>query len=336
MKLKNALMCGALAVVMALTGCGENGSAKSDASAASDNSIAAPGGTNSDNGATAASSDNGGTSSEAAGGAESTASEKKYTVNSAKPAEISGFDGNVKEVSPKSGDLIATFEIEDYGTIKAVLFPEAAPVGVENFQKLCDAGYYDGLTIHRVVKDFMFQGGSANGDGTGGDAMVNGGKFSIETAQNARHFYGALCYANAGADYNSTQFYIVNTKSPQDIASAGAEEAQKSIDEAMDELNEIADNYDAAVIDAYLKDVQYDQNTIDFLRYASDEVKARYKEVGGYMYLDGNYTVFGQVYEGFDMIDAISAAEVTDNGGGELSKPVKDIVIKNVSVSTFD
>ena len=135
---------------------------------------------------------------------------KKYNVTSNKPADIAGFDGNVTEVAPKSGDLIATFEIEDYGTIKAVLFPQAAPVGVENFQKLCDSGYYEGLKIHRVVSGFMFQGGSLNGNGTGGDAMVNGGKFSIETAQNARHFYGALCYANAGADNNSTQFYIVN------------------------------------------------------------------------------------------------------------------------------
>lgn len=105
MRIKQTLMCGLLAAVTLLTGCG-----------------------------------------------------KKYDVESKKPTEIEGFAGNVTDVSPKSGDLVATFEIEDYGTIKAVLFPEAAPVGVENFQKLCEAGYYKGLTIHRVVKDFMFQG----------------------------------------------------------------------------------------------------------------------------------------------------------------------------------
>ena len=124
--------------------------------------------------------------------------------------------GNVGEVAPKSGDLIAEFEINGFGTIRAVLFPDAAPTGVENFRLLADAGFYDGLTIHRVVSDFMFQGGSLNGDGTGGDALVNGGSFGVETADNMRHFYGALCYANAMGT-NTTQFYIVNNKLPQEL-----------------------------------------------------------------------------------------------------------------------
>lgn len=261
---------------------------------------------------------------------------KKYEMKSKKPAEIENFDGNVKDVAPKSGDLIATFEIEEYGTIKAVLFPKAAPVGVENFQKLCDAGYYMGLKIHRVRKDFMLQGGSANGNGTGGEAMVNGGRFSIETAQNARHFYGALCYANAGAEYNTTQFFIINNKTPQDISNFDEKGTQLEIDNAMDYLNENADKASRDEIDRFLSDVQYSQNTLDFFKYASDDVKARYKEKGGYPYLDGNYTVFGQVYEGFDVIDKLSAVEVENNGSGEISKPVKDIIIKNVTVSTFE
>lgn len=312
MKIKNTLICGALAAVMLLGGCKENNTAST---ASGNNSAAAPGDLDSGS------------------GANSTAN---YTMESVKPKEIEGFEGNLKDVAPKSGDLIATFEIEGYGTIKAVLFPEAAPVGVENFQKLCDAGYYKGLNIHRVMSGFMFQGGSANGNGTGGDALVNGGKFSIETAQNARHFYGALCYANAGADNNSTQFYIINNKKSVDIDSYDADEVQKSVDEAMAYLNENAYQADQASIEAYLKNVQYTQNLVDFLKYASDEIKARYKEKGGYPSLDGNYTVFGQVYEGFDVIDTLSAAEVTDNGAGEKSKPVKDIIIKNVTVSTFE
>lgn len=261
---------------------------------------------------------------------------KKYEMKSKKPAEIESFDGNVKDVAPKSGDLIATFEIEDYGTIKAVLFSEAAPVGVENFRKLCDSGYYKGLKIHRVMKNFMLQGGSANGNGTGGEAMVNGGRFSIETAQNARHFYGALSYANAGAENNTTQFFIINNKTPQNISNFDEKGTQQEIDKAMDYLNENADKASQDAIDRYLSDVQYNQNTLDFLKYASDDVKARYKEKGGYPYLDGNYTVFGQVYEGFDVIDELSAVEVENNGSGEKSKPVKDIIIKNVTVSTFE
>lgn len=283
MKIKNILMCGALAASVLLTGCG-----------------------------------------------------KKYEVKSVEPAAIENFDGNVKDVAPQSGDLIATFEIEGYGSIKAVLFPQAAPVGVENFQKLCEAGYYKGLNIHRVMSGFMFQGGSANGNGTGGDAMVNNGKFSIETAQNARHFYGALCYANAGAENNTTQFYIVNNKQPQDLDAFGADEGQKSIDEAMEELNKSAKDHSEAEIEAYLSSVKYTQNTVDFLKYATDEIKARYKEKGGIPMLDGNYTVFGQVYEGFDVIEAISAAEVEDNGADEKSKPVQNIIIKDITVSTFE
>lgn len=283
MRIKQTLMCGLLAAVTLLTGCGE-----------------------------------------------------KYKMESKKPTEIEGFAGNVTDVSPKSGDLIATFEIEDYGTIKAVLFPKAAPVGVENFQKLCDAGYYKGLKIHRVVKNFMFQGGSKNGDGTGGDALVNGGKFSIETAQNARHFYGALCYANAGAENNSTQFYIVNNKVSQDIESYGADEGQKTVDSDMEFINKNYKQYDQVTLDYYLSQVQYNQNTVDFLKYATSEIKDKYEKNGGVPSLDGNYTVFGQVYEGFDVIDTLSAAEVEDNGAGQVSKPVKDIIIKDVTVSTFE
>lgn len=259
---------------------------------------------------------------------------KKYNVKSSKPAVIEGFDGNVVDVSPKSGDLIATFEIEDYGEIKAVLFPKAAPVGVENFQKLCDSGYYEGLKIHRVKEDFMFQGGSKNGDGTGGEAMVKDGKFDIETAQNARHFYGALCYANAGGK-NTTQFYIVNSKKPQTIDASNEERFANSINYRLDELNDNAKNYSEEYKNNILRNIQYDQTEFDFRKYATDEVKARYLEKGGYAPLDGNYTVFGQVYEGFDVIEAISSVEVEDNGAGEISKPIKDIIIKNVSVSAF-
>ena len=282
MKIRNTLMCGALAAIVMLTGCGQ-----------------------------------------------------KYEVKSEKPAEIENFDGNVKDVTPKSGDLIATFEIEDYGTIKAVLFPQAAPVGVENFQKLCDEGFYKGLKIHRVIDNFMFQGGSTNGNGTGGDAAVNGGKFGIETAQNTRHFYGALCYANASGQ-NTTQFYIVNNKQTQDISLFDIESNQRSINDALEDLNKNAKNASETAINAYLQQIQYAQHTVDFMKNATDEIKDRYKENGGTPSLDGNYTVFGQVYEGFDAIDKLSGAEVTDNGAGEKSKPVKDIIIKDITVSTFD
>ncbi len=257
-----------------------------------------------------------------------------YGVTSAPPKEIEGFSGNVSDVSPKSGDLIAEFEIEGFGTIKAVLFPEAAPLGVENFQKLADEGFYDGLTIHRVMNDFMFQGGSTNGDGTGGDAAINGGSFGIETAQNARHFYGALCYANAGG-MNSTQFYIVNCKTTQDLSAFNYSVYEQIVEEGKGYIKEAREAGQANAEEYYIYQTQFYQNRIDYFKGASDAVINKYKAAGGVPSLDGNYTVFGQVYEGLDVVDAISAVEVEDNGAGELSKPVEDIIIKSVKVTTF-
>lgn len=254
-----------------------------------------------------------------------------YGITSSAPKEISGFSGNVSEVTPKKGDLIAVFEIEGFGTIKAVLFPEAAPLGVENFQKLADAGFYEGLKIHRVIKDFMFQGGSTNGDGTGGDAAINDGSFGIETTQNLRHFYGALCYANAMGS-NSTQFYIVNNNESQDLSAFDYKGYADVVEQGKSYIKEETDEQWRAY---YRYQTQYYQNTIDWFKGATDDITAKYKKVGGTPSLDGNYTVFGQVYEGFDVIEAISAVKVEVGSEETPSKPVKDIIIKSVKVVAF-
>lgn len=304
MKFKRSIVCGILAVTLL---CGCNGQNSSESSEISEN--------------------------------ESSVSEDDYSgikVTSEKPKEIDGFLGNTVDVEPKAGDLIATFDIKNYGIIKAVLFPEAAPIGVENFQKLCDEGFYKGLNIHRVMNNFMFQGGSANGNGTGGEALVNGGGFGIETAQNARHFYGALCYANAGG-INTTQFYIVNNKEPQEATDEILANFSAIVEEGLVRARAEKDNNgDEAAVSYYVQTAQEYQTMIDWASNYTDEIKARYKEKGGYFSLDGMYTVFGQVYEGFDVIDAISAVEVTDNGMGQKTKPVQDIIINDITVSTFE
>ena len=246
-------------------------------------------------------------------------------------------DGNWDAVAPKKGDLIATFEIEGHGTIKAVLFPDIAPVGVENFQKLADKGFYNGLTIHRVMKQFMFQGGSLNGNGTGGAAAVNGGQFGIETSEKARHFYGALCYANAGGK-NSTQFYIVNANEKDQF--------NKTINNYNDAINECKNLAEAASSDNEKSFYEYYASRSEAERdsYAAEvaamdpELRSRYEERGGVTYLDGGYTVFGQVYEGFDVIESISNVEVESAEGSVDSvptKPVEKLVIKSVTVSKF-
>lgn len=242
-----------------------------------------------------------------------------------------GAEGNIKDIVLKSGDKIAEFNIEGYGTIKAKLLPEVAPEGVENFVKLADSGYYDGLTIHRVVADFMLQGGSLNGDGTGGEA-ADGGSFGVEINKDARHFYGALCYANA-AGQNTCQFYIVNNNKPQDLSTFNIQDIKDTAEIFATYKSMCQQGTDAY---AYYEVMEkYYTNMADFIETASDEVKDKYLEVGGTPSLDGGYTVFGQVYEGFDVIDAISASEVEMNEGGENSKPVETITITSVKVTEY-
>lgn len=238
--------------------------------------------------------------------------------------------GNLGDVVLKNGDKIAEFNIEGYGIIKAKLFPDIAPVGVDNFIKLADSGFYDGLTIHRVIEDFMFQGGSLNGNGTGGEA-ADGGSFGIETSPDARHFYGALCYANA-AGQNTCQFYIVNNNTENEITDTIA-----LIQEYSDEVKAERDKYEkgSAEYNYFNEGVAYYDNMKADYEAIPAEVAAKYNKVGGTPSLDDGYTVFGQVYEGFDVIDAISACEVVENAGGEKSSPVKTITITSVKVTEY-
>ncbi|MDP4105698.1 MAG: peptidylprolyl isomerase [Bacillota bacterium] len=98
------------------------------------------------------------------------------------------------------------------GTIKIKLFPKYAPKAVENFVKHSQKGYYNGLIFHRVIKDFMIQGGDPNGNGTGGESIY-GHPFEDEFSDHLFNIRGALSMANSGANTNGSQFFIVqNTK----------------------------------------------------------------------------------------------------------------------------
>ena len=94
-----------------------------------------------------------------------------------------------------------------HGTIALELFDEDAPKTVENFRKLSTEGFYDGLTFHRVIRDFMVQGGCPEGTGTGGPGYT----FEDEFNQN-KVVRGALAMANAGPNTNGSQFFIVTTE----------------------------------------------------------------------------------------------------------------------------
>ena len=193
---------------------------------------------------------------------------------------------------PKTGDQIATIETS-MGSIKVMFFKEAAPKAVENFITHAKEEYYDSVTFHRVIEGFMIQGGDPLGNGTGGESIW-GKPFVNEVSNDARHFRGALAMANAGPDTNGSQFYIVQ---------AGTD----SIDDSM-----LA---------------QCEQRSG---RKIPPEVREKYKEVGGAPFLDGDYTVFGQVIEGMDTVDKIASVRVDWS-----DKPLKNVVINKITVETL-
>jgi len=107
-------------------------------------------------------------------------------------------------------ELIAIFET-DKGTIRIKLFADQAPVTVGSFANLVGRGYYDGLNFHRVLADFMVQGGCPQGSGTGGP----GYRFENECSSNLKHDKpGVLSMANSGPGTNGSQFFITHGPTP--------------------------------------------------------------------------------------------------------------------------
>ncbi|WP_370575031.1 peptidylprolyl isomerase [Methanomethylovorans sp.] len=121
----------------------------------------------------------------------------------------------------------------DKGNIVLELFEKDAPKTVENFEKLINKGFYDGLTFHRVLPDFVIQGGCPKGNGTGGP----GYSIKCETKGNPRrHGKGALSMAHAGKDTGGSQFFI--THSPQPHLD-GVHTVFGQVIEGMDVVNKI-------------------------------------------------------------------------------------------------
>lgn len=107
---------------------------------------------------------------------------------------------------PEKGDEIVVMETT-LGTIKIRLFPEFAPKTVENFVGLAKKGYYDGIIFHRVIPNFMIQGGDPTGTGMGGESFW-GGNFEDEFKADLKNIPGSLSMANAGPNTNGSQFFI--------------------------------------------------------------------------------------------------------------------------------
>ena len=177
------------------------------------------------------------------------------------------------------------------GTIKMRLFPEKAPKTVENFVTHAKEGYYDGLTFHRVINGFMIQGGDPLGNGTGGESIW-GDSFEDEFDVELHNLRGALSMANAGPNTNGSQFFIVQAK---------------SVDPRLiSQMRNMSDSFPA-------------------------ETVAGYENVGGTPHLDFRHTVFGQVYDGMVVVDAIAAVKT-----GRNDMPVEDVMISSIDVSVCE
>ena len=232
------------------------------------------------------------------------------------------FMGNTREAVLEEGDVFAVISIMDYGDITVKLFPSAAPMAVQRFITLAENNYYDGRSIHRVVKDQLLQGGSLTGTGFDGE-VAKQEYFDVETSNYMRHYYGALCMAS-NASGNYCQFYIVNNNKKVDI------------DEVAAKVKEDLDNSEisAGLLES---DKNYYNDYYKKLDSMPEEVKERYAQVGGIYDLDGTDTVFGQVVDGWEVLEALNGVEtvagnITDDRSGIYSKPLDEIIIETIVV----
>lgn len=197
------------------------------------------------------------------------------------------LDYNDQFAAPVEGEIVAIMTTS-MGVIKMRLFEEVAPLAVENFTTHAKDGYYDGVTFHRVIQDFMIQGGDPTGTGSGGDSIYDS-DFVDEFAVNYLPYRGALCMANSGANTNGSQFFIVQSDQVEDTF-----------------LTE-------------LEDSGFPEGVVN-----------NYQTYGGAIWLLFKHTVFGQVYEGMDIVDSIAATTVDAD-----SKPLTDVIIEKIEIQEY-
>lgn len=231
------------------------------------------------------------------------------TANTSKTEKIPDVDIH-NFIMPEPGEKIAVITVKDYGEIKIKLFPEDAAKGVENFIGLAEMGYYDELIFHRVIQGFMNQGGDPRGNGTGGNSIW-GGSFEGGTSENLYHFSGAVAYANSGAtSTNGSQFYIVNTEEGE--YSLGGMRLQDG-------------------------SIYYFQTFEEAGFSLPENVKEMYREKGGTPSLDGGYTIFGQVFEGMDVVRAIGQVETDQDEYNDIpdDKPLTPVIIESIRIVEY-
>lgn len=217
--------------------------------------------------------------------------------------------------APQAGDTVAEIVVKDFGSIKVKFFADKAPKAVENFVTHAKEGYYDGVTFHRIINEFMIQGGDPEGTGMGGESIW-GENFEDEFSDDLLPLRGALCMANAGSNTNGSQFFIVQANP------FVQEEVEQALTYNGYELGETyLDSYKTFMKAAYGIEL-------------SDEQAQLYMEKGGTPWLFEAHTVFGQIYDeaSYEVLDAIANVEKTDEQAGI---PANDVIIETIKISEY-
>ena len=245
----------------------------------------------------------------------------------------------------KTDNKMTKVELEtSYGKIVVELYNET-PQHRDNFIKLVESGYYDGVLFHRVIKDFMIQTGDGNSKTAGPDASLGDGDpgYTIEAEfvyPKYFHKRGALAAARTGDQVNperrssGSQFYIVTGKiyssdelkmMTQRLAEMQKQDIFRRLaTENRDKIIELQKNQDNEGMNALQNELimQTEAEAAKHPFKLTDEQLDAYTSIGGTPHLDGQYTVFGEVIEGMDVVDKIQ--NVTT---GRMDRPTVDVKI---------
>ena len=222
--------------------------------------------------------------------------------------------GYYKKQTLNISNPIVTMEVENFGTIKIELYPEQAPETVSNFIKLANNGFYNGLKFHRVVKDFMIQGGDPSGDGTGSPKISD--LYNNED-ENTLYKYSDGTEAKGADSYTITGEFMANGYDKNTLNLT-----EGTIAMARSDYTSYAPT---------LASESYNSGSSQFFIMTSND----------HTNLSGYYAGFGKVIEGLDVIKEIANVEckvadtnAEDSSSSEVSTPVSDVIITSVSVET--
>ena len=228
--------------------------------------------------------------------------------------------GYYKKANNNISNPIVTMEVENFGTIKIELYPDQAPETVSNFVKLANNGFYNGLKFHRVVKDFMIQGGDPEGNGTGSPKLSD---LYNNDDENASYKYSDGTDAKGSDSYSITGEFVANgyTKNTLNLTEGTIAMARS----------------DYTSYSSTLATESYNSGSSQFFIMTSND----------HTNLSGYYAGFGKVIEGMDVVKEIANVECkaaessgnseegADTSEKEVSTPVNDVTITTVSVDTF-